>query len=396
MKSTFYSLCLLSFAGSFMAKGESQINSKNSKNSRNTKNIAELVLPGTKIEIIKQKFSAPPSILPFDFNIKSVNLAPSARTLKARIEAMVSHPDVAEPIGLKVNTLKPEPLLRQLGSERMIQQLQNSFESNSTLNQFKRKVTNRIHDSKFNLEPADLEWLDLEKLSQTLKQETTQGQFSVADWEWMSQDKDLLPFVEEHFGTFWPEVKSEISSYLEQNKFAREIPVALLIPVHMQKMLGKYSPLRGRNCFATALSFNDRNVENMANINLVREPGHHKSLINSDEFAQALWLGYTELSSEEYVDGLKLGDVVAFVEGTEGNSYQSLRHAAVHVGGQVYLHKQSKSAASPIEFTTWKELVGIWAPLTRDLQVKFYRRLPGLPLKGQNAKSAIEKIHWTQ
>jgi hypothetical protein len=119
-------------------------------------------------------------------------------------------------------------------------------------------------------------------------------------------------------------------------------------------------------------------------------------MINNDEFAQALWLGYRELEPVEILEGLKYGDVIAFLDRTEGDSYTGLKHAAVHVAADVYLHKPSKSASTPIEFTRWTNMVRIWGGLARELDYKVYRRLPSGSLRQRNSQIAIEKIFWSQ
>lgn len=346
----------------------------------------------TAIEVLL----APPSSWPVTVKTDLIYLAPSPKTLRSRIEALQSQPDVAEPVVLKLNAKQAPPLIKQLGHTRILERLASPNLAPRMLREFHQSVFSRVKNSRLELVPDDLDWLDLEKLSMTLRQSSHAPMIANEDWMELNRNPENLEQARAHLSFRASHIWDEVERWLAHNSSAKAIPLTLFVPQHMRKLLGKYSPVRGRNCFGTALSFNDKAIENVPNINLVREPGHHMAMINSDEFSHALWLGYYELEGADILSGLELGDVVVFFDATEGDSYQALRHAAVHLAGEYYLHKQSKSAVSPIEFTTWKDLVATWQPLTRQLDYKVFRKFPYGSLRQQNPQIAIEKIFWSQ
>ena len=339
----------------------------------------------------------PPSAWPGQIVALTQELAPAVRTLRARIEASQKRPEFAEPVVLRLTTISPLTLIRQLGNARILSRANIPSTSKQTLSDFAKMLSSRVEGMRFAVEPSDLTWIDLEKLSQTLQAQTTLPLLQKQEWTRLvgapTPEGDAL---RTHFGEHFRDAREKVGKFIRENPNAPEVPVIELLPDHFKKLIGRFSPLRGRNCFATALAFLDKNVEQMQNINLIREEGHHASMINNDEFMQALWLGYNELDAQEILAGLRFGDVVVFVDQAEGDSYLSLKHAAVHVAGQVYVHKQSKSASSPIEFTRWSDLAQTWTALAKQLDYRVFRRLPVNSLKSIDSKIAIEKIFWTQ
>jgi hypothetical protein len=317
--------------------------------------------------------------------------------LRTRIEALKKKPDLAEPVVLRLNTLEPAPILEQLAKQGLAEKLL-TREGNKLRSDFRSTILPRVKEGRLSLEVRDLVWIDLQKLSATIAQNSIKPSLMLKEWELALANSETRAELEDHFGQTFKAMAQDVEkSLLASNEpGSLQIPLELFLPRHVRTVLGRYSPLRGRNCFATALGFNDPRVELMDNINLVREDGHHAAMINNDEFAQALWLGYRELEPVEILEGLKYGDVIAFLDRTEGDSYTGLKHAAVHVAADVYLHKPSKSASTPIEFTRWTNMVRIWGGLARELDYKVYRRLPSGSLRQRNSQIAIEKIFWSQ
>lgn len=247
------------------------------------------------------------------------------------------------------------------------------------------------------LSHQDLSWIDLEKLSQALAYPSLDPFIPVDEIRSLkSSDAIVNQRWKSHFGSRFNEIRGRAESWLENNPAALQMPFSALLPDHMRTLLGRYSPFRGRNCFATALQFADSNIIQTKNINMVREAGHSLALINHDEFSHALWLGYDELSLQQSTLGLEFGDVVAIIDAKDAGAYTSFKHAVVHIAGDIYLHKPSKSASSPIEFVRWKELVQTWTPLLKQFDVRFFRRRPASRLNEQSPELAIEKIRWNR
>ena len=366
------------------------------RNNNRTQNPPGPVTPGGLPPIGNKKIpNAPTSSFPFPVMAESFLLAPTVSNLRARIEALRERPDVAEAIVLRFNTLESAPILEQLARQGIAERLL-TREGPRLRDEFRARVLDRVVGMRLSIGVRDLQWIDLDKLASTLAQLSIRPFTSTKDWARAEANPQALAALEDHLGESGRDVHARVASYLGSNPDEATIPFEIFLPPHMRALLGRFSPLRGRNCFATALNFNDPSVESMKNINLVREEGHHAALINNDEFAEALWLGYRELTPPEVSAGLHFGDVVAFEDAMEGGSYMGLKHAAVHIAGDVYLHKPSKSASTPIEFVRWSDIAKTWTALTRELDYKVYRRLPTGPLRTRNSQIAIEKIHWSQ
>ncbi|MEN9529561.1 MAG: hypothetical protein RI932_1434 [Pseudomonadota bacterium] len=344
-----------------------------------------------------------------DLLLEPKTIRPSQKTLKARIEGEKKRPEIAEPIVLRLKTTELRPLLAQLSTDATFRKINRSEKANFQLmRNLESRIEKKEQDSGkikedrptvafLTLNHTDLGWIDLEKLSQALSYPSLDPYLPVAEVRELTSNN---PAARErwtlHFGPRFNEVRLRAERWLTANPAAIQMPISALLPDHMRNLLGRYSPFRGRNCFATALQFADPNIIQAKNINLVREPGHSVALINHDEFSHALWLGYDELNQTQVNLGLKFGDVLAIIDGTDENAYTSFKHAVVHIAGDIYLHKPSKSASSPIEFVRWRELVQTWQPLVKEFDVRYFRRRPTARLSEQNSGIAIEKIRWNR
>jgi hypothetical protein len=338
--------------------------------------------------------SAPLSAFPFSVRVSPLLIAPTAENLRERILALRKKPRLAEPVVLRVNTDDSAAIIEQLAKVKISEQL-NTRNGSSLSSRFQRVVLSRVDQGRLSLVPNDLRWLDLAKLSSTLAQNSVSPFLNIKDLKKSEQDDVLKERLLQHFQDDAPSIERKIKQYVLANPRATEVPFEVLLASHSRNNLGKYSALRGRNCFGTALGFHDANVERLHNINIVREEGHTLSLINNDEFAQALWLGYRELEQKEILAGVQYGDIVVFSDATEEGSFAALKHAAVHIAGDIYFHKPSKSASSPVEFVRWSTMARTWTNLTQQLNYRFFRRLPNGPLRNKNSEIAIEKILWS-
>ena len=255
------------------------------------------------------------------------------------------------------------------------------------------------------LHSRDIEWLDLLKLQAALGQPSVRPLIKKSSWNQALAEAPTRTLLEEHFGAQWPLLAAQIQRAIEgssahpktyEEGLGRDlIPPSALLPPAMATRWGHYAPTRGLNCFATALGFFDFDVVFDKAINSVREPGHDLGMINHDEFLQALWLGYQELSEGDILAGLKWGDIVVFFDEADGAGFVSLKHAAVHIAGQIYFHKASKSSSSPIEFTTWNRLIEVWQKHTQSLNYRVFRKVPVGRRPYQKPAVAIEKILWS-
>jgi hypothetical protein len=338
--------------------------------------------------------SVPPSFWPTTIVANTSRLKPDLMTLKGRIEASRKFPDLSDPVVLRILNANPEAIINQLALPSLVASLSSSETKNELLSSFTKNVLSRARTSKLTLRAEDLEWIDLEKLASTMAVDSIAPSMKLQDWASIRLTESQRFLASEHLGIHYKKISGDIDRFLESDSKASNIPLELFLPQHIRKDFGAFFSLKGRNCFATALSFADSRVVRSKRINLMLEPGHDLPMINNDEFAQALWLGYYELNEEELMAGLKLGDLVVFFDATEYPSFISLKHAVVHVADNIYIHKPSKSAASPIEFVRWEALTAAWSQLTKRLDYKVYRKLP-LIKRYQNQDIAIEKILWS-
>jgi len=336
-------------------------------------------------------------------------IKPSSKTLRTRLEAEKQRPEISEPVVLRLKTTELRPLLAQLASDKvfkklttveeysflLMKNLENRLERRSPQNQ---NVNTKATAAAFlTLRSSDLEWIDLEKLSTVLSYPSLEPYIAMEELrELQKSDPAAILRWQTHFGARFDEMREKVSRWLTADANALQMPVSALLPDHMKNLLGRYSPFRGRNCFATALQFAEPNIIQTKNINMMREAGHSLALINHDEFSHALWLGYDELTQQQLGSGLKFGDVIVVIDASEGTTYSSFKHAAVHMAGDIYFHKPSKSASTPIEFARWKDIVQTWKPLVKQLDFRFFRPRPGVRLQGQNPSIAIEKIKWNR
>ncbi|NBX16943.1 MAG: hypothetical protein EBR09_06210 [Proteobacteria bacterium] len=361
------------------------------------------------IEDRTEKQAPPPSRWTSELFLEPKTIKPTLKTLKLRIEAEKRKPEISEPVVLRLKTQEIRPLLAQLSSDAAFRKYTQSPKHNFALmKQLEKRLEKKDsptegEESKkptvalLTLAESDLSWIDLTKLSNALAFPSVEPYLPIAQIkELKNGESATLDRWKSHFGSRFSEIKATAEKWLEANSGAIQMPLKTLLPPHMRGLVGRYSPFRGRNCFATALQFANPKIIQAKNINLVREPGHSLALINHDEFSHALWLGYDELAAAQLGAGLQFGDVIAITDGQEGNAFTSFKHAAVHMAADVYLHKPSKSASSPIEFVRWHELVQTWTPLVKQLEIRYFRPRPGEQIQERGLGVAIEKIKWNR
>lgn len=363
------------------------------------------------VEDREANLTPPPSRWLKEVFLEPKTIRPSAKTLKMRIEAERKKPEIAEPIVLRLKTTELRPLLAQLSSDAAFKKFTQSEKHNYAVMKnlearIQKKQPNSAEQNQMvgkstvallTLSPYDLNWIDLNKLSQALALPSLEPFLAIDD---VVNLKKGDPVISErwitHFGARFQEVKGRVEQWLEANPRAMQMPMRYLLPDHMRNLLGRYSPFRGRNCFATALQFADPGIIQAKNVNMVQEAGHSLAMINHDEFSHALWLGYDELNAAQIAAGLQFGDLIAVVDAKDGETYTAYKHAAIHIAGDIYLHKPSKSASSPIEFVRWRELVQTWSPLVKQFDVRIFRHRPGSRIQERKPELAIEKIKWNR
>jgi hypothetical protein len=341
----------------------------------------------------------PPSLLPIQLKELPVYLKPTRLTLRRRLEATLQAPEVAESVRLVVKQRDLRDIVSKIAGSSLRQLLANPEPHSATVEAIMSSLEERREDGGIEIDARDLNWIDLSRLASYLRIRSRVPFVEKAVWDNARSDVAVTARLAAFFGSHWSRISNskndQESNHFETDLVADEIALLEWLPPHMREIYGRYSSFRGRNCFATALMFADENVVTNRTVNLVREEDHHPAMINSDEFSNALWRGYSLLSAEQIKEGLRFGDVIAFVDTAKGDGYRSLLHAAVHVGGDYYFHKPSKSASSPLEFTRWYEMVRVWQAHSGSLSYLAFRKYPLSSTQYLDNQAFSDKISWT-
>jgi hypothetical protein len=193
-----------------------------------------------------------------------------------------------------------------------------------------------------------------------------------------------------------PAVKAELLRQVtpfftkaERDKLKRKIKRGLdidgnsdLLPDFARRMVRKFIPFRGPNCFHAALTFQSPKFTSSSLINIKEEQGYHRAMINYDE----LWKSLNEMFYEVTPDksNLAYGDMVVFFDvpmgketlGTDDIDFRWIRHTATYLFNGYTFSKGSKSSNTPYAVRTVSEEWRTWERFTKNLGVKVYRRSP--------------------
>lgn len=326
---------------------------------------------------------------------KLVPLRPTTATLRKRLEATLRFQDVAESVRVRVKRGHVQQTLRSLATPAFEKMMISADDNDVAVSAFLKSMEKRLKKDKLKLDARDLRWVDLKRLSRYIEVRSVLPEFDPQTWLEAADEIVERTRMEVHFGDDFLRINQRVFAEREESGDSSPIPITALLPQHMEDIYGRYSAFRGRNCFATALLFAHKWVISDRSVNMIRESEHHFAMINSDEFINALWRGYTELSPAQMQRGLRYGDVVVFYDRADQSGYRSLRHTAVHITGEIYFHKPSKSASTPLEFTTWQKLTRTWQQITDDLGYRVYRKLPLESAVYIENSTRNEKINWT-
>ena len=153
-----------------------------------------------------------------------------------------------------------------------------------------------------------------------------------------------------------------------------------LLPDFARKMVKKYIIYRGPNCFHAALAFQSPTLTSSSLINVKKETGYHRAMINYDELWRVLNSNFYEVNPDS--QPLKYGDVLVFFDvpqSAEENpekpvEFKWIRHTATYLFGGYTYSKGSKSPNTPYTVRTLAEEWKTWKRYTENLGVKVFRR----------------------
>ena len=150
-----------------------------------------------------------------------------------------------------------------------------------------------------------------------------------------------------------------------------------LLPAFARKAVTRHTIYKGPNCFHAALSFQSPLLADSSNVNVRKEQGYHKNMLNYDELWRVIQLSFYEIDPRK--NPIQYGDMIVLFEANgAGNSnvidFKTLRHAATYLMGGYVFAKGSKSANSPYIVRTLEEEWNTWTKYTVKLGAKVYRR----------------------
>ena len=154
----------------------------------------------------------------------------------------------------------------------------------------------------------------------------------------------------------------------------------LLLPEFARKMVKKFTIYRGPNCFHAALAFQSPQLTSSSLINVKKESGYHRAMINYDELWRVLSENFYEVNPDKLP--LKYGDMLVFFDVPEEQAddldkpvdFRWIRHTATYLFGGYTFSKGSKSPNTPYTVRTIGEEWKTWKRYTENLGVKVFRR----------------------
>lgn len=155
---------------------------------------------------------------------------------------------------------------------------------------------------------------------------------------------------------------------------------AEMLPDFARKMVGKYIVYRGPNCFHAALAFHSPQFTSSSLINVKKETGYHRAMINYDELWRAINQNFYEVDPDKVP--LKYGDMLVFFDVPEEETgerdhpvnFRWIRHTATYLFGGYTFSKGSKSPNTPYTVRTLAEEWKTWKKFTSNLGIKVFRR----------------------
>lgn len=150
-----------------------------------------------------------------------------------------------------------------------------------------------------------------------------------------------------------------------------------LLPEFAAKMVRRYTIFRGPNCFHAVLAFQDPAFPKSVFMNVKKELGYHRAMINHDELWRALQENFYEV--QPHTSKLNFGDIIVFFKIPEDNtemfpSYRWLKHTAVYLFNNYTFSKGSKSSNSPYTVKTLGEEWKVWKRILQNPAIKVFRR----------------------
>ena len=181
-----------------------------------------------------------------------------------------------------------------------------------------------------------------------------------------------------------------------RNRLKRKKDVSVdkfLLPPFAKKVIKKFLVFKGPNCFHAALAFHNVNITKSPLINVKKEKGYHRAMINYDELWRAINMNFYEVPPKQ--SDLQYGDMLVFFdmpqdEATNFVNFRWIRHTATYLFGSYTFSKGSKSPNTPYTVKTLDEEWRTWRSYTKNLGVKVFRRAR----KSLGARPPEDRLDW--
>lgn len=177
-------------------------------------------------------------------------------------------------------------------------------------------------------------------------------------------------------------------------KIRNNIPLDLekdLLSGFSKKMVGDYTVFRGPNCFHAALAFHSSKLTESPFLNVKKEKGYHRAMINYDELWRTINRHFYEVDPRK--SSLRYGDLMVFMDVPNDDQapyFKWIRHAATYLFGNYTFSKGSKSSNTPYSIKTLEEEWRTWQGYSKNLRVKVFRRAQNRV----NKRPPVDLIDW--
>lgn len=274
-----------------------------------------------------------------------------------------------EPIGIYVakDEKSLDQLARQLAQRGKEKQLHDLF-----LEKLRKKGPTNETKVKIILTEDALPLINMDALSKLLSKTHHNVAVNGAEiFKNMNLRKELFAQIKPFFSkndrqTLWNKMKQGEVIHVDEE----------LLPAFAEKMVKRYIPYRGPNCFHASLSFHGQKLSGSPLVNVKEEKGYHNAMINYDELWRVINSHFYEVNPKE--SPLKYGDMIVFFSVPKNESapikYNWIRHTATYLFGPYTFSKGSKSPDTPYSVKTLTEEWETWRTYTDNLGLKIYRR----------------------
>lgn len=342
-----------------------------------------LLLPSTSAYSVTQYRSVPTSFIKDPSEMRaSISLPGSAKLEKLEIPSRViktrtknaKKDDRIEPIGIFITKDEKalDQLVKQIAQKGKEKRLREHF-----LEKLRERGPTKDTKVKMILTEESLSFVNLDSLAKLLAK--THYNVSVNGKEIFKNPelrKELFTQLKPFFS------KNDRQTLLNKMKRGEVINVdQQMLPEFAEKMVKKYIPFRGPNCFHASLSFHGQKISGSPFVNVKEEKGYHRAMINYDELWRVINSHFYEVNPKE--SPLKYGDMLVFFNVPKGETgpvkYDWIRHTATYLFGPYTFSKGSKSPDTPYSVKTLPEEWQTWRSFTENLGIKVYRRTGAKP-----------------